>query len=216
MNDDKPNQPREFKFPPRHFGKEEAGRTFQPHWFDKYSWIHYDEDSDAAFSHVCINALKKNMISSNKAEDAVTKIGYTNWKKALEKNKGFAKHQASGCHKEATERLITAPTTAKGDIAYLIDENSQAIKQNNREMLLKILASIRYLARQSLPLRGNWKEEEKSEYDSNFFQLLKLRCEGDPKLAEWMDKKSNKFLSPKIQNYGSSDFTRHSQEYSIS
>ena len=102
--------------------------------------------------------------------------------------------------KEATERLITAPTTAKGDIAYLIDENSQAIKQNNREMLLKILSSIRYLARQSLPLRGNWKEEEKSEYDSNFFQLLKLRCEDDPKLAEWMDKKSNKFLSPKIQN----------------
>ena len=67
-------------------------------------------------------------------------------------------------------------------------------------MLLKILSSIRYLARQSLPLRGNWKEEEKSEYDSNFFQLLKLRCEDDPKLAEWMDKKSNKFLSPKIQN----------------
>ena len=140
------------------------------------------------------------MISSNKAEDAFTKIGYTNWKKALEKNKGFAKHQASDCHKEATERLITAHTTAKGDIAYLIDENSQAIKQNNREMLLKILSSIRYLARQSLPLRGNWKEEEKSEYDSNFFQLLKLRCEDNPKLAEWMDKKSNKFLSPKIQN----------------
>ena len=40
----------------------------------------------------------------------------------------------------------------------------------------------------------------KSEYDSNFFQLLKLRCEDDPKLAEWMDKKTNKFLSPKIQN----------------
>ena len=140
------------------------------------------------------------MISSRKADDAFTKIGYTNWKKALEKNKGFAKHQASDCHKEATERLITAPTTAKGDIAYLIDENSQAIEQNNREMLLKILSSIRYLARQSLPLRGNWKEEEKSEYDSNFFQLLKLHCEDDPKLAEWMDKKSNKFLSPKIQN----------------
>ena len=120
--------------------------------------------------------------------------------KGVGKNKGFAKHQASDFHKEATERLITAPTTAKRDIAYLIDKNSQAIKQNNREMLLNILSSIRYHARQSLPLRGNWKEEEKSEYDSNIFQLLKLRCEDDPKLAEWMDKKSNKFLSPKIQN----------------
>ena len=169
MNDDKPNQSREFELPPRHFGKEEAGRTFQPHWFDKYSWIHYDQDRDAAFCHVCINALKENMISSNKAEDAFTKIGYTNWKNALEKNKGFAKHQASDCQKEATERLITAPTTAKGDIAYLIDENSQAIKQNNREMLLKILSNIRYLSRQSLLLRGNLKEEEKSEYDSTFF-----------------------------------------------
>lgn len=31
LNDDKSNQPLEFKFPPRQFGKEEAGRTFQPH-----------------------------------------------------------------------------------------------------------------------------------------------------------------------------------------
>ena len=43
-------------------------------------------------------------------------------------------------------------------------------KRVNREYLLKILSSIRFLARQGLPLRGDM-----NETDSNFYQLLMLR-----------------------------------------
>ena len=73
-------------------------------------------------------------------------------------------------------------------------------KETNRKMLLKSLSSIRYLARQALPLRGNWDDDKKTEFNSNFYQLLKLRSEEDKMFAEWLTKKTNKFTSPKMQN----------------
>ena len=59
---------------------------------------------------------------------------------------------------------------------------------------------MRYLARQALPLRGDWRATEKSEVDSNFYQLLKLRCDDDPSIVEWLQKKKSKFTSVDIQN----------------
>ena len=167
---------------------------------DKFNWIHYDQEKDAAFCFVCINAEKKHMISSTKSEHVFTKYGFTNWKKALEKNKGFLKHENSDSHKEATERLITAPISTKCDIDEMMSDIAQEEKETNRKMLLKILSSIRYLARQALPLRGNWDDYQKNEFNSNFYQLLKLRSEVDKMFAEWLTKKSNKFTSPKMQN----------------
>jgi len=195
----KPNQPRDIEFPKRTFGKDVKQRSFQPDWFNSFKWLHYDQTKDTAFCFTCIRALKKNMISSEKSETAFTETGYRNWKKALETNRGFSKHQCSTSHKEATERLITAPKTCK-DIGELFDENVAKNKETNREMLLKILQNIRYLARQSLPLRGSWSEKEKCETNSNFRQLLLLRSEDDERLTAWLKQKTNRFDSPEIQN----------------
>ena len=84
-----PNQPKNYDFPLRKFGKETTERSFQVKWFDKFNWIHYDQEKGAAFCFVCINAEKKNIISATKSEHVFTKYGFTNWKKALKKNKGF-------------------------------------------------------------------------------------------------------------------------------
>ena len=65
----------------------------------------------------------------------------------------------------------------------------------NRQCLLKILSNLRFLARQSCAIRGDG-----DEGDSNFMQLLKLRCEDDPKLCEWISKRTNKYTSHEMQN----------------
>ena len=62
-------------------------------------------------------------------------------------------------------------------------------------MLLKILSNIRFLARQSIAIRGDGDEE-----NSNFIQLFKLRGEDDPKFAKWLEKKTDKYVSADIQN----------------
>lgn len=194
----KPNQPRSLSFPKTTFGKDPKQRSFNPTWFDKFPWLHYDQNKDAAFCFTCLSALRKSMISATKAETVFTETGYRNWKKALESGRGFSKHECSDSHKEATERLITAPGTSK-DIGEIMVDNLAATKERNRRMLLKLLQSVRYLGRQSLPFRGNWDEETHSELNSNFHQLLLLRCEDDKELSAWLAKKQN-YTSPAIQN----------------
>ena len=45
-----PLQPRSFHFPKREFGEMTVvKRSFNPGWFDRYKWLHYDETEDAAF-----------------------------------------------------------------------------------------------------------------------------------------------------------------------
>ena len=56
------------------------------------------------------------------------------------------------------------------------------------------------LARQAIPLRGNWDQEECAEKDSNFHQLLIMRAEEDEELIKWLEGKQQKYTSPVIQN----------------
>ena len=67
-------------------------------------------------------------------------------------------------------------------------------------MLLKILTNVRFLARQALPLRGNWDKKYKLEIDSNFHQLLLLRCENEKEFQTWLDQSTEKYTSSTMQN----------------
>ncbi len=67
-------------------------------------------------------------------------------------------------------------------------------KEIARDMLKIILSSMRYLARQGLAMR------RKDPGESNIIQLLKMRSEDNPTLANWLKKNSNTFTSPENQN----------------
>ena len=50
--------------------------------------LHYDQEKDAAFCFTCISTQKKGLISStSRVDESFTEVGFTNWKKALEKGK---------------------------------------------------------------------------------------------------------------------------------
>ena len=127
-------------------------------------------------------------------------MGFTNWKKALEKGRGFDKHELSASHMEATDSFIVIPKSSAGDIGELLSESYHKGKYENRQILHKIIENIRFLARQSIALRGNWDEEKKCEINSNFYQLLKLRASEDPRIDEWLNRKHFEYTSPEIQN----------------
>ena len=75
-----PHHPNEsFKFPKRHFGKAKiVERSFQPSWFVKWPFLHYDEAADRVFCHTCMKAFKeKKMKSTKKADPAfVSFVGF--------------------------------------------------------------------------------------------------------------------------------------------
>ena len=67
-------------------------------------------------------------------------------------------------------------------------------KAANRSILIKIIQNLCYLEGQGISLRGH------DESESNFIQLLLLRGKDNPKLYEWIKRRSNKYTSPEIQN----------------
>jgi len=81
------------------------------------------------------------------------------------------------------------------DIGEALSQQHEQGKLENRHCFLKVLSNIRFLACQGLPLRGDGNEAE-----SNFLQLFRLRGEDDPKVLDWLKKKTNKYTSPEIQN----------------
>ena len=76
--------------------------------------------------------------------------------------KAFKRHQGSDCHREAVDALIVLPLCTK-DVGELQSQEHEAEKARNREMLLLVLQSVQFLARQGLPLRG-----DRNESDGNF------------------------------------------------
>ena len=128
------------------------------------------------------------MLTSPNADPAFRKNGFSNWKKAMEKKKGFQKHESSDSHMEAVERHVTEPATVIGDVGDLLSERHALEKSKNRKNWLSILSNIRNLARQASPLKGDWKTEKMSEENSNFRQPLKLRAQENPEIIEWLRK----------------------------
>ena len=188
-------------------GAKKKKRSFQASWFEKFSWLHYDVANDAAFCFNCVRALEKKQVLSDNIDPAFVTQGYRDWKHALErgdpnklkKAKGFHKHEESKIHKDATEMISI--TAKSANVSALLSSEYDNQRKANRQNLLKIISNIRYLARQSLPFRGNWKDETHSEFNSNFHQLLLLRAEDDPSILVWIKRESTlKYTSPEMQN----------------
>ena len=87
-----------------------------------------------------------------------------------------------------------------GDLLSAQHANQKSI---TRAYLAKILQNVIFLARQGLPMRGNWVDDEVfggCKRDSNFHQLLLLRANDDPTILDIMKRKTNKYTDHHIQN----------------
>ena len=117
--------------------------------------------------------------------------GFSNWKDGTV---AFRNHEKSACHHQAVEVIVTLPSTTR-DIGELLSQQHAAQKLKNRQALYQILSSIKFLGRQGLAIRGDGDES-----DGNLKQLLQMKAEEDPNLAEWLKRKENVYTSPDIQN----------------
>ena len=184
---EKPSQRRD---PKCFLDRGKNSRPFRPSWFDHdewKTWLHYDQEKDAAFCFACIKAVEQNLISSKNVEKAFISAGYKNWSDAATSRRGFDKHNRSDAHTEAHQRLYIIPQQCE-DIGEQISQTHAEEKSVSQQALLKILSNIRFLARQVLPLR-----EDGDGTDSNFTQLHILREEDNSIWKQWRtEKKTDK------------------------
>ena len=121
-----------YSFPKRKFGKGKDERSFLPDWCDKYDWLHYDAEKDAAFCYLCM----KTDLSSTRRDPAFISKGFTYWKEATT---AFKKHQESECHREASKAILSPP---KRTIGELLSREHQKEQEMNRKMLITICDRI--------------------------------------------------------------------------
>ena len=186
---DQAYQPSNFSFPRREFGKNAlVKRSFQATWFNRWKWLHYDVAQDAAYCFTCCKALEMGKVRMSACSDESFVVkGFTNWKDAT---RALIKHESSNFHKSAAAALAS-----RVDVSDMLSKQAAAEKQKNRQYLLKVLSSIRFLARQGLPLRG-----EGNDTDSNLHQLLVLRGEDHPSIHEFLGRQQLKYTSHDVQN----------------
>jgi len=178
-----PHQPFNFSFQKSEFGKKIVKQSsFQASWFTKHKWLHYDEERNLAFCHTCVRSYTEKKISWSvgNIDPAFISSGFYNWKDASVKLKT---HETFKCHLEAVEKIFKLPNTTE-DIAEVLSRQHKQEKMERRHCFLKVLSSIRFLARQGLPLHS-----DDTEDNSNLIQLLKLQGENNPKLVEYLKTK---------------------------
>lgn len=165
-------------------------RVFQNSWFTKYKWLTYCSTRNVAYCFVCRKAKHLGMFSfSKKADHAFLSSGFKNWKNATLR---FKKHEKSDSHQVATMRYM-AFLKSPG-INSLMSSETKREQSIRRQMLVKEVNSLRYLARQGLAFCGH----ENSE--GNFCQIMNLQVinHDDQNFKKWLS--SNKYMSPEILN----------------
>ena len=135
--------PKNFKFPEKRFRKETFNQSRQPQWFEDHHWLHYDVGRDSLFCYVCQNSDDQSQLQAEqRKETAFISIGFSNWKKALEK---FKKHQNLLCHKASLtyEEVVSQC----GNVREMTDKNLKAECESNYKCLMVIVRNLQYLSR---------------------------------------------------------------------
>ena len=141
------------------------------------------------FAFYVFQYIAKKLDSCSSLEITYISTGYKNWKDASVR---FNNHEKSRCHKDAVLKTVTIPASCR-DIGETLSSQVAKEKLDKRQCFLKLISSIRFLARQAVPIRGDGDES-----NSNYMQLLKLRGEDDEQIFEWLKKKTDKYTSVDI------------------
>lgn len=187
-----PSQPKLSSYPKRPFGQAlrcfNAGNQSRP-------WLEYSLLRDASFCFPC----RKFSVSNSERDDAFTKVGYTNWKKALIKNSGFQKHASGTAHVRAMSAWQEYQCRTETDNT-IVHQLGQTHIEKNRYYVKSIGEVIQFLAVNELALRGH--HHGGGDEEGLLIRLFDYTLQKDPKLAEIAKSipENAKYTSNLIQN----------------
>ena len=79
----------------RENSRNKEGRLFQKEWFDNFQWLAYNWEIKKAFCKVCADLATES--EKKQSPFANETLGFSNWKKGIEKLK---EHDASELHRK--------------------------------------------------------------------------------------------------------------------
>lgn len=181
-----------FQFPYSGIGKNR--RCFQLSWLNKYKWLEYSKNRNAAFCNTCRQFNPKD------PNPTFTTVGFTNWKMAMETGRGFEKHMKSELHLSAEMRKYERKKRVESNTSVSNLVNSTVL-QKRQYYFKAIVKTIIFSVGHHLALRGNWDNENHQE-GGIFNDLFAFAKERDLELVncEKYIPANAKYTSPEIKN----------------
>lgn len=166
-------------------------RHFRDSWYSDFPWLEYSIVKDSAFCYSCRLFCHE---KSGRGEENFTKIGVSNWKKALEK---FRKHEKSEMHLKSTQFWIEKKRIGNTICDTLSSSHTMQVEQN-RKYLKFVIETVIFLGKQCVAFRGH--DETKSSVNKgNCLEFLQLRAKDRGEDYEnMMESKVNSNKSPQI------------------
>lgn len=183
-------------YPQTKYGKQE--RSFQDVWYKTFPWLEYSISEDAVFCFWCY-LFKQSDKGGRYAEDAFTKTGFKNWKKALEKFKSHV-GAPNSCHNNARIQFESFQDQ-RHNVANMFRENSREMDAAYRVRLTTMLNATRFLLRQGLSFRGH-DESTSSLNRGNFLELVEYTRQLSDETSKVLGPnapRNNQMTSPKVQ-----------------
>ncbi|XP_074347137.1 uncharacterized protein LOC141685964 [Apium graveolens] len=185
-------------------GPENHPRRFQKSWFDKFPWLEYSPEKDAAYCFYCFLFAKNPL--GRCGSNTFTVKGFNSWRKVNNgKDCAFRCHVGKGDGSNSTHNFAAkCYYNLKNQPCHLekIVEKHSAEEIKRNRMRLKIsIDAIKWLTFQTCAFREH-DESCNSKNQGNFLEMLKLLASYNPQVEEIMlDKapKNAKYTSPKIQ-----------------
>ena len=113
----------------------------------------------------CRYGFSCGLLTDKNTEATFVSVGYSNWKKALER---FEQHGKSNAHKEV---ILKIGFLDQPSVTSMLHKQHAKDQEIRRKMFMKVLLFLKYLVRQGQALRGH------EEMEGNLMQLLLVRCE---------------------------------------
>ncbi|CAF1302516.1 unnamed protein product [Rotaria sordida] len=194
-----PAQPKLISYPKNH-----ENRSFMSKWYEGRPWLEYSIEKNSTYCYYCRHFGAPTSSSNKKPQtDAFINNGFKNWKKALDKSKGFDQHLKSLGHILATSNytLYQQRKQSQSNVINMIDKGRIEQIRRNRLRLIKIASALLLCSRQAIGIRGH-DERESSSNKGNFIEILKWASSTDPIVKSIFEDitGNSTYLSPIIQN----------------
>ncbi|KAK1390859.1 Repressor of the inhibitor of the protein kinase-like protein [Heracleum sosnowskyi] len=185
-------------------GPEHHPRRFQKSWFDKFSWLEYSPEKDAAYCFYCFLFAKNPL--GRCGSNTFTVKGFNSWRKVNNgKDCAFRCHVGKGDGSNSAHNFAAkCYYNLKNQPCHLekiVEKQSAEEIKRNRMRLKTSIHAIKWLTFQACAFRGH-DESYNSKNQGNFLEMLKLLASYNPQVEEIiLDKapKNAKYTSPKIQ-----------------